>query len=626
MKKLILVNPMYSNQEIYSSISERIPLGLIILDNIFNNYKIDSQVIDLNVITNKEQINNITYEKLAEIICDKSPDFVGITSMANNYINAILLAKQIKKRSEKIQIFMGGPQASFVAKETLESFQYIDFIVRGESEKVVPVLADYFNGLINIESIPNLTFRKGNEVIENIEKYPLIGEEEIPIIDYSNYMKSNNLTIENIDTFSIEGGRGCPFNCTFCSTSSYWSRKFRIKNYDRIIKEMNILNKKYNVTKFNLVHDLFTCNKKSLYEFCNKIRSLSYTWSCSSRVDVLDYDTLDIMKESGCTGIFFGIESGDTKTQKIINKNLKIECADDIIKYCKKIGIATTVSFIIGFPHETIESINKTILKLLEYTILGSNKYFLSILTPEHGSKIFEDKKNDMMFSETLYDNNRDSWNIDIKKEKELIKKYPFLFNHYYSFISNEFNDFYIEAIHRIFSILRFFHKTLYLYSKICDQNLLRLFDKFMKWNNKKKLHEAQFLECINEGIIIDKFMEYFENNVLDKRIRELYKYERDIMDLNNKKSSKHISNNILLNKYKYNIAKIILGIKNNVFDFNEEEIFIAAKKKDKINISLELLNKEVFELLKNNREIKFEKLTDKSKIIVEKLNKKKIV
>ena len=119
----------------------------------------------------------------------------------------------------------------------------------------------------------------------------------------------------------LEAGRGCPYGCTFCSTSPFWGRKFRIKSVEALICEMVSFNKKYGVTKFSLVHDMFTANPGHLEHFCNNIiqEVPNFTWGCSSRVDVLNEAIIDKMRKANCKGIYLGIETGSPSMQKLIN-------------------------------------------------------------------------------------------------------------------------------------------------------------------------------------------------------------------------------------------------------------------------------------------------------------------
>lgn len=162
---------------------------------------------------------------------------------------------------------------------------------------------------------------------------------------------------------TIEGGRGCPFSCSFCSTNRFWKNTFRIKPIESLIDEMKCFYDKYGIKCFDINHDLFTANREYIISFCSCLiqKNLNFNWYCSSRVDVLDFDLIDLMKKAGCKGIFFGIESGSVNIQKNIRKNLNLERAEQILVYCHNNGIKIVASFIYGLPEETISNFYDTI-------------------------------------------------------------------------------------------------------------------------------------------------------------------------------------------------------------------------------------------------------------------------
>ena len=129
--------------------------------------------------------------------------------------------------------------------------------------------------------------------------------------------------MHELDQIDIEGGRGCPFSCVFCSTKTFWKSNFRLKENMILIREIGELKNKYDIRRFNIVHDLFTANKSKIIEFCDLVieNQLDIVWGCSARIDTIDEDIAMRLKWSGCDQIYFGIETGSMRMQKLINKN-----------------------------------------------------------------------------------------------------------------------------------------------------------------------------------------------------------------------------------------------------------------------------------------------------------------
>ena len=104
----------------------------------------------------------------------------------------------------------------------------------------------------------------------------------------------------------VEAGRGCPFHCTFCSTATFFGRKYRVKAAGKLVSELKSLNRDYNIGDFSLQHDLFTVNRRKVLEFCEEVRPCNFSWTCSARIDCVDSELLGEMARSGCRGIYLG--------------------------------------------------------------------------------------------------------------------------------------------------------------------------------------------------------------------------------------------------------------------------------------------------------------------------------
>ena len=163
--------------------------------------------------------------------------------------------------------------------------------------------------------------------------------------------------------FPIEVGRGCPFGCTFCSTNSFWGRKYRLKSPERIVLEIKDAHQRYGTTKFKFTHDMFTLNRGKVMETCKLLKELDFPveWAGSSRLDCVDRELIDVMADAGMKGLFLGIETGSPRMQKIINKKLDLSGAVDLVRHMNEKGIMVKISFMHGFPEETEEDLSQTI-------------------------------------------------------------------------------------------------------------------------------------------------------------------------------------------------------------------------------------------------------------------------
>ena len=103
--------------------------------------------------------------------------------------------------------------------------------------------------------------------------------------------------MDALASFSLEMGRGCPFSCTFCSTNDFFRRRFRLKSPEKILAQMRRAKREYNATRFDLVHDMFTVDRKRVAAFCQTMLDSgeNFLWGCSARTDCVDDELIDLM-------------------------------------------------------------------------------------------------------------------------------------------------------------------------------------------------------------------------------------------------------------------------------------------------------------------------------------------
>ena len=141
--------------------------------------------------------------------------------------------------------------------------------------------------------------------------------------------------------------------------------------------------------------DTFTLNKKFVRNFCEEIqrRNLKFWWGCTSRVDTLDEELLQMMKDAGCITIFIGVESADQQMLEKMNKNITISKTERAFKLARKVGIRTIASCVIGMPEDTKKTIKQTIDFVKK---LNPNYALYSLATPYPGTRFYNEtfKKN----------------------------------------------------------------------------------------------------------------------------------------------------------------------------------------------------------------------------------------
>jgi radical SAM superfamily enzyme YgiQ (UPF0313 family) len=352
----------------------------------------------------------------------------GFSTICSSYPLTVRIAASLKRLAPDCTIVFGGPQATVVDRETLAAFPAVDVILRGEADETFPILLDELAGARRLHAVPGLTWRSPFGIQRNTDA-PLVQDlDSIPIPAY-------HLTgeLEGMSYASLELGRGCPFSCTFCSTNDFFRRKFRLKSPAQMLADMRAIRGRYGIRSFKLTHDMFTVDRKRVVEFCEHLiqSGEKFSWSCSARTDCVDPELLDLMRQAGCSGLFFGVETGSQRLQTVIDKGLDIAQAREVIDAAQRLGMTNTVSLISGFPEENQDDLRETLAMYMHATRHPNAKPQINLLAPLAGTPIHAHHKHEMVLEELCSDMSHQG-RIQNQEDRDLIRRYPEIFPNFY--------------------------------------------------------------------------------------------------------------------------------------------------------------------------------------------------
>ncbi len=364
----------------------------------------------------------------AQLISALDADVYGFSSICSSYPLTIRIATRLKALLPLAPILLGGPQASVVDRQTLAAFPAVDFVLRGEAEQTLPWLLDELQGEARLDRVPGLTYRSPSGTQRNAPAPILANLDSLPFTAY-------HLTdlLHHADGASLELGRGCPFACTFCSTNDFFRRNFRLRTPERVIADMRTIAAKYGIRSFALVHDMFTVDRRKVAGFCDAMIASGegFQWSCSARTDCVDEQLLALMASAGCRGIFYGIEAGSARMQKIIDKHLDPARAEEVIDLTEQLGMRTTVSLITGFPEETWDDVRDTMRMFMHSTRCVQSTPQLNILAPLSETPLYTKHKDQLTLDELCSDMSHQG-RIQRDADLALIRQYPDIFPNFY--------------------------------------------------------------------------------------------------------------------------------------------------------------------------------------------------
>src|SRR5215469_16930642 len=409
-------------------------LGILSLAAVLQNRGDDLRILNLNRIYYEysrltlESIPDDFAEVAAVEIGTYEAEVYGFSSICSSYPLTLRIAQALKALRPASAILLGGPQASVVDVHTVAAFPFVDFVLRGEAEASLPALIDQLHGEQRFDQVGGLTYRVGNEPRRNPSGKPIANLDELPPPAYE-------LTeeLQGATKAALELGRGCPYACTFCSTNDFFRRNFRLRSPQVLLRDMRWIAKKYGIRSFELVHDMFTVDRRLVVAFCEAMIASgeNFTWSCSARTDCVDKDLLEIMARAGCRGIFYGVEVGSARMQRIIGKDLDLQWAKKVIDDTEGLGIRSTVSLITGFPEETWEDLWQTVRIYMHSARWPNSSPQLNILAPLAETPIHARHRQTLVLDELCSDMSHQGCRQN-DADLHLIREHPDIFPNFY--------------------------------------------------------------------------------------------------------------------------------------------------------------------------------------------------
>ncbi len=296
----------------------------------------------------------------------KEADLYGIQLYTPTSKMGLDIAKFIKENFPEKPVICGGAHPS--ALPELKELEIFDNVVVRESEISIVKIADAYR---NKKQIPRII---ESDFIKDLDSIPL------PAWDLVDMLKFHR-KVDGQRCFGIIGSRGCTFHCAFCDQAIMGDR-VRFRSVDNIVYEIKEAINKYGIRHFEFFDDMFTIRKSRLIEFKEKTKELNISYRCNSRTDVPEpEETYKLLKESGCKVVSFGIESGSQKILDRMNKQNTVENNYKAIKMAQEAGIIAMGYFMIGFPGETIKTINESI-EFVEKSNMDQAQFYTFVPLP----------------------------------------------------------------------------------------------------------------------------------------------------------------------------------------------------------------------------------------------------
>jgi len=330
------------------------------------------------------------WEELATAISAERPDVVGLTAVTATYGSACRVAELVKAVCPEAVVVLGGVHATAEPVASLQGCGSIDYVVKGEGEVTfAALLAGLGSGAgFDPATVEGLAYRDAVGAVVQTANRPSIQDLDalpVPLRDHLVWPQD----IQPAFYQAMVTLRGCPYRCIYCAVPSSSNRLTRYRSAARVVEEIEELRGRWGIPYLFFHDSVFTLHRERTVAICEGMlaRGGPLPFACQTRADRVDAELLDLMKEAGCHQIFFGIESGDVGSLKLIRKKMELETIRTAVALVKARGIRCTGFFMVGFPWETEALIDTTVDFACE---LDLDAVSLFSATPLPGTELWE--------------------------------------------------------------------------------------------------------------------------------------------------------------------------------------------------------------------------------------------
>ncbi|MFC1741827.1 B12-binding domain-containing radical SAM protein [Nanoarchaeota archaeon] len=347
-KKIVFVEPRGTDDNVFAKALGLPLMGPVYLATILKKKGYDVKAINENLLGRDVNSSDLH----ADILC------VTILTLTAN--RGYEIARRFKLQNPMGKVIIGGIHATMMPEEAIK---FADHVVMGEGEKVI---VDLIEGKLTDKII-----QTGHVTLD-----------DYPAPDFSVLENSHKMPLTPFIT-----SRGCPFDCTFCSVTEMFGKKYRTVSINNTMKAL----KKMDPKKVFFYDDNFAAIKSRTYELVKRIKrsNLDFKWTAQVRTDVTnDPKLIEKMADAGCYNVYVGFESINPKTLKSFNKAQGLRHIKQSIKVFHDNSIDIHGMFIFGSDDDDKNVFRQTSQFCNDY---GIDSTQFAILTPMPGTVVYKD-------------------------------------------------------------------------------------------------------------------------------------------------------------------------------------------------------------------------------------------
>ena len=429
--KVCLINPSRLMKPLSATMKPSPPLGLAFIAAVLKQLGHTVQVIDAMAegadqyvaFKNDIVLNGLTEKQVAARI-QPDTDVIGFSLMfSGNWLHHRILINYIGEQFPNALLIAGGEHVTAVPEFCMQQATRLNVCILGEGEETVARLFAVLNDQQDLDEVPGIAYRSANgqfkltptkERIRELESIPWPAWEYFPLVKYKEHGITLGVEQESV-SFPVLATRGCPYECTFCSSPQMWGTRYFMRSVSDVANEIEYLKNNYGGTNFDFYDLTAIINKRWIIDFAKELinRNLNITWQipAGTRSEAIDREVAYYLYKSGCRNITYAPESGSEAVLQHIRKKVSLPKMLTSISYSSREKMNIKINMILGFPDEKHQHIFTTMLFLLKASWKGVNDMAPSVFSPYPGSALFKrleeegkiDLSNDEYFYQIIY-------------------------------------------------------------------------------------------------------------------------------------------------------------------------------------------------------------------------------
>lgn len=337
---------------------------------------------------------------LREVACRLAPEVrvVGITHLfLHEWPMVRDLVREIKVLRPDVRVVLGGENATSFWPWIFRQSRDVDYCVLGEGERTAVALVREIlsgrdpQGLDGVVSPGSSTARVPSPRTKEPDALPWPAWDLFPMEGY--LAAPDGFGVNRGRAMPLLATRGCPFQCTFCSSEAMWTTLYRTRDPREVVAEMKHYVERYRVRNFNFCDLTAVIRRDWILEFCRRLQAerLEVTWQLPSgtRSEALDEEVLAALHRAGCRNLTYAPESGSERMLRRLKKRVRLDRMLDSLRAARRVGIVSRVNVIVGHPDEEPTDLWESCKLLLRCASAGCHDAAVMIFAPYPGSEDF---------------------------------------------------------------------------------------------------------------------------------------------------------------------------------------------------------------------------------------------